>query len=504
MEQHSVALTPPELAEDGLGFFRWGRVADKVLLTTDAGEWEFLSDQEFNDLLAGRIAAGHPRFEGLQRKGFVLDGLDLDALASNVAQRTRHMRRGAHLHVVTLTLRRAPAANGQAAGPNDGDMTTATAEKIVDLALQGTSPAITFELQGHVGEPLFNFEVLRHLVDYAVGRNKRTAGKTLTFKLISNFTGMTEEAAQWLIANDILVQTIFDGPAAVHDWNRKWIPGSAHADVVRWLEYFNRGYSDRGSDSGSLQVDTRTITTRKTMEAWREVVDEHVARGLSSISLQALDAARFDRETWATIGYTIEEYVDFYRRVLDYTMDLNRRGVEITDRLASIFVTKILTSEDPGVVDIQSPCGDGTAQIAYDVVGRIFPSDEARVLHAAGEPLFELGQLGGLTLEDVARHPTVRAIAAASLLDAQPMCADCWNKPFCGFSAVHNFVTQGDIFGQRPHCFQCKQHMAASRKIFEALANDSDGTTAEILKRWAARKSRFVTDGRTLHDVPVP
>jgi hypothetical protein len=46
------------LATDDLGFFRWGRMAGKVLLTNDAGEWAFLTEQEFDDLLAGRVAAG--------------------------------------------------------------------------------------------------------------------------------------------------------------------------------------------------------------------------------------------------------------------------------------------------------------------------------------------------------------------------------------------------------------------------------------------------------------
>jgi hypothetical protein len=80
------------------------------------------------------------------------------------------------------------------------------------------------------------------------------------------------------------------------------------------------------------------------------------------------------------------------------------------------------------------------------------------------------------------------------------MCADCWNKPFCGFSPVHNFVTQGDLFGQRPNCFQCKQHMAVSKKLFELLASDSDGSTADMLKRWASARSRFINDSRTLQE----
>jgi hypothetical protein len=102
----------------------------------------------------------------------------------------------------------------------------------------------------------------------------------------------------------------------------------------------------------------------------------------------------------------------------------------------------------------------------------------------------------------VARHATVRAIAAASLLDAQPMCADCWNKPFCGFSPVRNYLTQGDLFGQRPRCFECKEHMAISAQLFELLANGDDVATADVLKRWANDPATPVGGGRVSQQAP--
>ena len=503
MEQRSLTLSPPDLAEESLGFFRWGRIAGRVLLTNDAGDWTFLTDAEFHDLLAGRIVDGHPRFAELQGKGLVRDGLDLDALAARVAQRNRHVRRGLHLHVVTLTLRSRPGdAGAPAVAGSAVDMTRETAEQIVDLALHSMSPAVTFEFQGHGGEPLLNFDVLRHFVEVARSRNQQTNGKTLRFGVLTNCTGMTEEAAEWLIANDVLVSTSLDGPASVHDWNRQWKGGSSHAEAVRWIDYFHRRYGELGRDPGAWHVDVLMTTTRRTLDAWREVVDEYVARGLHTIHLQPLERARFDADTWTTIGYTAEEYLDFYRRTLDYLVEVNRRGAEISERTASIVLAKVLTADDPGVVDIQSPCGDGSGQVAYAVDGRVFPSDDARLVDALGDSFFELGHVQALSVEDIVRHPTVRAIAAASLLDAQPMCADCWNKPFCGFSPVRNFVTQGDLFGQRPHCMQCKEHMAVSTRLFERLANDGDTETAAILARWSVPIPRLVGDARASKEAP--
>lgn len=497
MAERSVTLSQPEVATDGLGFFRWGRIAGKVLVTNDAGDWAFLSEDEFSDLLAGQIVDGHPRFQEFQDKGLLRDGLDLDALATKVSLRNRHVRRGPHVHVVTLTLRRSGAGgNGKAVEPLDADMSTDTAEKVVGLALEGTSPSMTFELQGQGGEPLLNFEVLRHLVEFAQSQNKQTTGKTLRFVLLSNFTGMTEEAAEWLIANDVLVSTVLDGPANVHDGNRKHLGGSSHADVVRWIEYFNRRYAELGRDPKQWHVGARVIATKLTLGAGRKIVDEYVERGMPSIHFEPLDRSRVDAATWSKLGYSPEEYLDFYCGVLDCILEQNRKGIELTDGLASIILTKILSADDPGIVDVQSPYGAGTGQIAYNVDGRVFPCDEARVVDAMGDPIFEIGQVENLNILGVVRHPTVRAIASASLLDAQPMCADCWNKPYCGFSPVRNFVSQGDLFGQRPHCFECKEHLALSTKLFELLSDETDSETAEILKRWTNTRSPHASDTR--------
>ena len=487
MTQKGVPLPEREIAADTLGFFRWGDVAGGVLVTNDAGDWAFLSQDEFDDLLAGRVAAEHPRFEEFQKKGLVREGLDLDALAARLAQRNRHIRRGPHLHVVHLI---------GSATDSDRPMTLETATAIVDFALKGTSPSITFEIQARGGEPLENLATLQHLIEAARERNKRDTGKTLRISLISNFSAMNEEIAEWLIAHDVLLTTFFDGPAAVHDANRAKVGGTAQAEVASWLDYFHRRYAELGGDAQQGRIDTLLTVTKQTIDAWRQVLDTHVERGLRSIRLQPLDPDRFDAAVWASIGYTVEEYLDFYRRALADILKLNGRGVEFAERLATVIAAKILTADDPGIVDIQSPYGAGTAQIAYDADGRVFPCDEARRAAASGEDLFALGNVSELSIADVARHPTVRAIASASLLDAQPMCADCWNKPFCGFSPVRNYLTRGDLFGRRTSCLECKEHMAVSRQLFELLVDTRDTASAAILGRWTANRPPQAVDAR--------
>lgn len=478
----ATEATPSTIAVDDLGFFRWGRIGDAVLATTDGGDWALLTEPEFAQLLAGEIKDGHPRFAQLQAGGFIRENLDLGALATRLARRIAHVTRGPERHVVTMTRR----DDGHDAA---SDLSRETAERIVELALQSSSPSIWFELQGLAADPLLHLDGVRHLVEYARTANKRAAGKKLSFTLASNLSHLTEETAEWLIANDVVVRTWLDGPAELHDENRQWTRAGAHADVVRWIEWFHRRYQEIGRDPGIWQVDVRMTTTRRSLSAWQEIVNEYAAWGVRTIHLRPLSPLGFSPETWTTVGYSADEYVAFYERALAYLIELNRGGGEVAEGTAAAIANKILATGDPAVGDIRSPCAAGTSEVAYDVDGRIFPGDEARRVDASGDPIFALGNVRELKFADVVRHPTVRAIAAASLLDAQPMCADCWNKPFCGFSPVSTYVRNGDLFGQRPHCFECKEHMAISRTLFGLLAKD-DRQAAEIVQRWATGAAR--------------
>src|SRR5262249_1738571 len=121
------------------GFFRYGRVGQKMLVTNDAGHWHFLSDADFATFLRGGIEKGHPEFERLQKKGFLRDGLDVDALAEQIRRKKRFVGQGPHLHIVITTLRCNQACKYCHASRTDmdrvdTDMSLTTAKKVVDLA----------------------------------------------------------------------------------------------------------------------------------------------------------------------------------------------------------------------------------------------------------------------------------------------------------------------------------------------------------------------------------
>ena len=57
------------------------------------------------------------------------------------------------------------------------------------------------------------------------------------------------------------------------------------------------------------------------------------------------------------------------RRALDVALDF-------AERYASIILTKMLTNDDPGYVDVTSPSGIGIGALVYNYDGDVYASDE--------------------------------------------------------------------------------------------------------------------------------
>ncbi len=491
---NTLEIDVPEVRPERLGFLRSGKVGDKVVVTNDAGEWVLLDPEDHRVLLAGDLGPEHPLHEELSSRGFLRPTLDLDALAERVGRKRAFLGAGPHLHVIVTTLRCNQSCRYCHASRADmdrveTDMSLETARKAVDIAMRTPNPVVAFEFQG--GEPTVNWEVLRFVVEYSREKN-RVEGKQLVHSLVTNLTCMDEERAEWLLANDVHLCTSLDGPQPLHDLNRGWMgKAGAFDEVVRWMRYFNRRYVEMGRDPDVWHVDALMTTTRQSFDHLDAIIDLYVQMGIRNLHIRPLNPFGFATRTWKAIGYTTEEWLDFYARALDRIIELNLQGVEIMEGTASTFLKKMLTPDDPNFVDIRSPVGSGTGQVAYDYDGSIYISDEARMLAAMGDHTFRVGHVDHTTMRDILAHPTVRAIAVASLTDALPSCHACHAAPWCGVRPLHDYQRTGDLVALRRRTPKCKEHLGIVNLLLERLAADQgDGRVERIFRRWTLLRPR--------------
>jgi len=486
---------PPQGAElpglEGLEHFRFRRVGERVLLTSDAGDHASLDPSEFQAVLAGRLEPGSPRHAELLAKGFLTGGRSPEEAAALVARRKAFCAVGPYLHVLVTTLRCNQAcvychASRTGMASTGHDMSPETADRAVEVAMQSPAPAITFEFQG--GEPLANFPVMKRVVDRALALNPG-ARKTLHFSLVSNLSLMDDEKLRFVLDHGVQVCTSLDGPQDLHDANRPFAGGSSHAETVRWMERINQGYRERGLDPELYHVEALLTVTRASLGRAREIVDEYVRRGLRALFARPLNPFGFAQRTWTHVGYDTGDFLRFHRELLDHAIALNRSGTQILERLSAIFLAKILTGADPNYLDIRSPCGAGIGQIAYNHDGSVFCCDEGRMMHQMGDPLFQIGHLSRDGYGDLVESDVVRSLGVASCLEALPACCDCAYLPYCGTCPVFNYATQGNIFQRAPDNEKCRLHMGVLDDLFSRLDAGDEGL-AGIFRRWVEPRDR--------------
>ena len=468
---------------------RYRRVGADVLITSPFGDWAFVSPAELGSLAKGAVDG--PLREKLAARGFVKSAVDPAALRERVARKKRFLSYGPNLHIVVVTLRcnetcvycHASRADMTA---THTDMSPELAEKTVDFILQSTSPSVTIEFQG--GEPLVNFPVVKHLIEYALERN-RAYGKGLEFTMVTNLALMDDDKLAYLLDKKVQICTSIDGPEPIHNKQRILAGGNAHRAACGWIEKINKAYETMGLDPTLYHVEALLTTTREALRYPREIVDTYVSLGCRAIFLRPVDPFGFADKTHKAIEYDRAQYHAFYRTAVDHIIDLNKKGTQVLERYAAIFLTKILGDEEPNFLDIRNPSGSGIGALAYNYDGRIFTSDEGRMIHEMGDSCFQIGDVRDTRYRDAMRHETVRALVLASHRESQPDCATCTYVPYCGVQPEHSYLSQGTLFGRMRESSLCNVHKGIQDYLFEKL-REGDADTLAILERWTTVRER--------------
>lgn len=479
-----------------VGFFRFRELDGRYIITNDIGDFAILSKEEFEQLLSGKLSKTHPNYSVLVQGGFIREDSPADdkkegessdchsaSLHSRWLSKNSFLFSGPSLHIVVLTRRCNLSCVYCHAGANPAagtDMDIETARKTVNAIFKTPSPSFNIEFQG--GEPLLNWPVLQYIVEAAEKKAKKT-GKKIVMSVVTNLTAMTDEKLDYLIAHSVNICTSLDGCRDLHNANRKFAKGEgdSYSFVSKWL----RTIKEKGSAKG-YAGDALLTVTRKSLSMPEQIVDEYVSQGMKYIFIRFLNPFGAAKKAWKEIGYTAEEYLEFYKKALDYILSLVRGGkTDITEHTARLLLQKILGSSDPNFLDLRSPCGAGIGQIAYNYDGNVYTCDEGRMLAAMGDVSFCMGDVKKDSYSKMMNSPVVKCMTTASLSDLQPLCSDCAYKPYCGVCPVFNYSEHGDLFMYGAN-YRCKIYKGIIDYLFILM---EDQENRKIFNKWAASGS---------------
>ena len=480
----SLTLTDIEsLSSQIAPFYFKKQPNNKYLITNEFGYYSHLSESEFLDFICGKIVTGE-KYEELSTKLFIKNSTYLDRAILAYNRKNSFLAYGPTLHMIVTTLRcnhkcRYCHAAVAPMTAKNMEMTRETAQKVVDTIFYPSSPGLTIEFQG--GESLVNWEVVQFIVGYA--REKANfLGKDLTFSLVSNLSLMDEEKMQWLLENGVDVCTSLDGDKQTHNWQRVWNDGDSYEKVQHWMKRWGEEMEKKWVRNYKMWA--LATWTKPGLANYRNIIDSYISLGLTTIGLRWLNPYGFAAAEKQTLEYSLDEYFEFYKNSMDYILEKNKQGIFLREMLSIVYLNKIFYNTDSGFMDVRSPSGVAIWWVAYNYDGKVYASDESRMLGRMGmddfllTPLLETGEE---TYKAMANSPVTKMCVQASTLDGLPGYVDHVYKPYLGVDLMYAFTQHGNLFSNFAKDDKTRIQISMLDYLFEKL---EDPENEKIFRSW--------------------
>lgn len=349
----------------------------------------------------------------------------------------------------------------------------------IQLMFRSPSLSLTMEFQG--GEPLLAFDKVKFGIKRALELNKNF-NKEITFVICTNATVFTSEVLQFCKEHDVIVSTSLDGPEFLHNANR---PKSGPKSYNLVIEGIKKARVILGND----KVSALMTTTALSLDYPLEIIDNYIENGFSSIFLRPISPYGFALKNSGKNKYETEKYLEFYKKGLNYILELNKKGHFFVEDYTTVILKKILTPFPVNYVDLQSPAGMINNVVVFNYDGFVYATDESRMLAENNDFTFRLGHVKD-EYHSLFYGEKARFFSEFWVNESLAGCADCGFQSYCGADPVFHYASQGDFEGHRALSTFCKKNMEIIRYLFD-LIDENGKELLPIFYSWINNRPRF-------------
>jgi len=212
--------------------------------------------------------------------------------------------------------------------------------------------------------------------------------------------------------------------------------------------------------------------TKPGLKNYRNIVDSYVELGLNTIGLRWLNPYGFAAAERETLEYTLDEYFEFYKNAMDYILEKNKQGIFLKEMLSMVYLTKILKNTDSGFMDVRSPAWIAIWCVAYNYDGKIYASDESRMLGRMGIEDFLLTPMlenWEETYKAMANSNVTKIAVQSSTLDGLPGYSDHVYKPYLWVDLIYAFTQHWNVFSNFSKDDKTRIQISMLDYLFEKL-----------------------------------
>lgn len=441
----------------------------EILFADDAGGF-FRSDERFLErYVSDRLTGTDEDF--LRENGQAFDTkLDLPwtSFAYRWSRRQAKQQRLSYLILVpTLRCNLACGYCQVSRAPESArgfDWTDETLNAVLSFMEGVEGPDIKVEFQG--GEPLLRVDLLEQVRDFCRARFAQAQ-----FVVCTNLQNLGIREWSFLEADDTFISTSLDGDRLTHERQR------TH-DAERTASFFsNLEEAVRRFGPGKVSaLPTIDVANPPDMAA---LLDNFERYGIRSVYLRPINHQGFARKLKQGDD-VLSRWNVLHSEFIDRLIARNQEtGRFMEEYYFSQCLKRVLRLGADNHVDIRNPNFFASDYLVVDHDGRLYPTDEARMLSRIGRIDLSIGDIAtGID------RTKVDVLDTSSVNNFDPDCIHCAYQPFCGTDVVDDVSRYGRIDMPRADTWFCGRHTAVFDKVFEVLYR-KDEAAQNSVAQWA-------------------
>lgn len=453
--------------------------SDAVLLTNTAGEYLFISKDDFASFSKTPENLADSTKALLKSRFFLYDKSNETSFNDiyDIKYRTKH----SYLENDSLLLMVVPTiscncscvycqVNSRKNDASENDMSLKTALSFCDFVFALPHKNIKIEFQG--GEPSLRFDTIEFIVRRVAHLNKKNS-KNIEYVICTNLLNLTKHEIKILKKYNISISTSLDGPKSVHDKNRpSTFYASAYDSLVKNLEIVR---------SNKIYPSALVTVTSLNLTRMNEIVDTYIENNFKSIFIRPLNnyGCAFRNPN---VHYELDDYIHAYKKAILYIIDRNLNdNISLREEMFSIILRKIFSPFNDGFVDMQNPCALGQMCMIVKQNGDIYPSDESRMISEMGNNHWKMGNVNDENCL-ISMKEKRTEILENGYLENYEECKNCVYSPFCYADPIKKWYI-ANISGQEYESY-CGIRKTLFYFVFEQIKN-ADDRKLSLFRRWA-------------------
>ena len=298
-------------------------------------------------------------------------------------------------------------------------------KRALDWLIENSGTRKNLEVDFFGGEPLLNFDVVKHLVAYGRSREAE-CGKNFRFTLTTNGILLDDEVIQFANKEMSNVVISLDGRKEVNDRMRRTLDEKGSYEAI--LPAFKKLAESRGQKDYYM----RGTYTHYNTDFASDII--HMADlGFKELSIEPVVAP--PDAPYALKEDDLPKLLSEYERLAEEMLERKREG---KGRDFTFYHYMIDLTGGPCIVKRISGCGVGTEYVAVTPSGELYPCHQF-----VGEEKFLLGNIwDGIT------NTAICDEFKGCNVYSHEECRDCFAKLYCsGGCAANAYHTTGSITG---------------------------------------------------------